>query len=163
MVATVIAILGSFQNDYADRPTDGHEALASGPESGRCESGLKALDAPSERPVLRVRREDRRCAAIPARLRHSVNCRSDIRVTDLSAHGCRISTAGGNLAVGSHVFVGLDHLGPIRAHVRWCDQDIAGLEFDGSLHVAVLDHLLARWPRFGSTQSLTSRRVRFRK
>lgn len=92
---------------------------------------------------------------MPGAIRHSVTCRAEIAVTDLSTAGCRIGTRNGELALGSALFVKLDHLAPLRATVRWHEAGIAGLEFDRPLYVPVLEHLLKHWPA-GKTPELAA-------
>ncbi len=92
------------------------------------------------------RRERRGTVAMPGALRYNVTCRSKVSVSDLSSHGCRVSTCDEGLVVGASVFVRLNDLAPLRATVRWRCAGIVGLEFDHPLYLPVLDHLLGHWP-----------------
>lgn len=101
------------------------------------------------------RREDRGSVVLPGGIRHNVTSRAEVKVTDLSARGCRIEAPGRDLDQGSAVFIRLDQLAPLRANVRWYEAGFAGLEFDQPLYVAVLDHLIARWPNRMTAELVT--------
>jgi len=94
---------------------------------------------------LDLRREERERVIMPGGIRYDVTSRTVVTVADLSTSGCRIDQPGHDLALGSIVFVRLDHLAPLRARVRWNEPGIAGLEFEQPLYIPVLNHLLNRW------------------
>lgn len=92
------------------------------------------------------RRELRGQLAMPGVTRDSKALRRSVAITDLSAHGCRILLANGEIEDNvTSLFIHLDNLSPQRAYVRWRDQRRAGLEFEKPLYQPVVDHLLAKW------------------
>lgn len=70
--------------------------------------------------------------------------RFDILVEDLSLTGFRCTT-GFRLNVGQLVAVTIPGLAALEARVAWVDGYRYGCAFDRALHVAVFDHLVARY------------------
>lgn len=91
------------------------------------------------------RRELRGQLAMPGTTRDGTASRCSVAVTDLSAHGCRVTFDNGDLNHVAQLVISLDNLAPQRAHVRWRNRLTAGLEFDQPLYPPVVDHLLSKW------------------
>ena len=96
-----------------------------------------------------VSRRDNRYAArldvkLDAALRElGSSQRFDIHVEDLSLTGFRF-TKSFHLNVGQLVAITIPGLSALEARVAWIDGSRCGCAFDRALHVAVLDHLVAR-------------------
>lgn len=104
---------------------------------------IEELDVWLEPPSWEDRRDDRRVdASLPATLRRSDRPRDPVTLLDISAGGCRIRAAA--LRPGDRVWLHLDRLEPLCAHVAWAGPAEAGLEFRQALHPTVLDHLAAK-------------------
>lgn len=86
------------------------------------------------------RREFRRLdASLTALLSRPDHHRSAVTLLDVSTRGCRIRT--GALRAGDRVWLDLDGLEPLCAHVAWAEAAEAGLEFRRPLHPTTLAHL----------------------
>jgi hypothetical protein len=70
--------------------------------------------------------------------------RFEVQIADLSLLGFRCST-GYRLQAGQTVVVTIPGLGPLEARVAWADGFHFGCQFDRALHVAVFDHLVAKY------------------
>jgi PilZ domain len=70
--------------------------------------------------------------------------RFDIDVEDLSLTGFRFTTSF-RLNVGQMVSVTIPGLSALEARVAWVDGYRYGCAFERALHVAVFDHLVARY------------------
>jgi hypothetical protein len=82
---------------------------------------------------------------MPARIRSRFSNRAQIVVTDLSPNGCRILAKEGELCDDQLAFIRLDQLEPWRARIRWRHFQVAGLEFDRTLYLPVVEHLANHW------------------
>jgi hypothetical protein len=76
--------------------------------------------------------------------------RFDIQVEDLSLTGFRFSTSF-RLNVGQLVSVTIPGLAALEARVAWVEGYRYGAAFDRALHVAVFDHLVARYRKAALT------------
>lgn len=94
--------------------------------------------------IFDLRRESRGLVTMPGRIRHKINHRCEVAVTNLSRFGCRV-VGSADCAVGSTLFVRLDQLAALRTTVRWRSGSVIGLEFDSPLYLPVLDHLMRNW------------------
>lgn len=92
-----------------------------------------------------LRRFPRHVTDLPAWLRSSGKARTQVRIVDLSTHGCRIDEAWG-LILDSSVWLTLGPLQALHARVVWTHYSFAGLEFEVPLNPAVLERLLALAP-----------------
>jgi hypothetical protein len=63
-------------------------------------------------------------------------------VSNLSAHGCCLTTEWQALMTGQHITVRIGELDGFPAQVRWVEGLRAGVVFDRSLYGPVLDHLV---------------------
>ena len=89
-----------------------------------------------------ARHSTRRRANFAAFVRDATSSGADVRVSDLSEEGCRISPAAG-LERGSRIWLKiLGHM-PQRALVAWVREDDAGCEFCTPLGSDVIEELLS--------------------
>lgn len=100
------------------------------------------------RPQL-ARRDNRYAARLDVRLEAVLrelgsSQRFDIDVEDLSLTGFRFTTSF-RLNVGQLVSVTIPGLAALEARVAWVEKYSYGAAFDRALHVAVFDHLVARY------------------
>lgn len=80
------------------------------------------------------RREERHTTSFAAWLQTSPAERLDVRLTDVSLHGCCVTGPGGVLRQGSFVSIGIGPHPPLKAVVRWVrgspsGGEAAGMEF----------------------------------
>lgn len=86
------------------------------------------------------RREPRYIVDLGASFRNASGEPRRIKVSNLSAQGCRFSTKK-RMGVGDYLTVTIGHLSYIDACVKWRSGDVHGVRFVQPLHPAVLDHL----------------------
>lgn len=100
------------------------------------------------RPLL-ARRDNRYAARLDVKLEAALrelgsSQRFDIEFEDLSLTGFRFTTSF-RLNVGQLVTVTIPGLAGLEARVAWAEGFSYGAAFDRALHVAVFDHLVARY------------------
>ena len=88
----------------------------------------------------RKRQEDRYIVSLAATFHHGPAGPQGVRVSNLSARGCRFSSTA-RLERGSFVALTFGRAGMIDAKVRWRVGDTHGVRFDQPLSPAVLDHI----------------------
>lgn len=98
-----------------------------------------------------MRQAPRRLLSAPATVSSSADGRMACRVDNLSRAGCRIHIQC-RFAVGTYFSLTFPDRQPIGCRVAWSDGLRCGLEFLTPLHVAVLDDLLALFPRPAVTE-----------
>lgn len=89
---------------------------------------------------LEMRREPRYAVVITGNLRNASLRPQVVQVTNLSASGCRLESER-RLGQGDFITLKIGPIGPLDAKVAWRDADAHGIEFEGPLHAAVLDHM----------------------
>lgn len=97
---------------------------------------------------MKKRQDTRHDTEIQGRYRTGNGLARDVIVTDLSYHGCKFFDRFSNLKQGAYLSVRIGSIGPLEAVVRWQDGGYVGIQFSGSLHPAVLEHMrdkLDRW------------------
>ncbi|MFC0684700.1 PilZ domain-containing protein [Novosphingobium clariflavum] len=80
------------------------------------------------------RREERHTTSFAAWLQTAPGERLDVRLTDVSLHGCCVTGPTGTLRQGSFISIGIGPRPPLKAVVRWVrsgapGRDSAGMEF----------------------------------
>jgi hypothetical protein len=65
----------------------------------------------------------------------------EAEITNLSEAGCRLELDGAALDPEQHVVVRPERLEGLSGVVRWSSGAAAGIEFDGALHPAIVDHI----------------------
>lgn len=96
-----------------------------------------------------ARRDNRYAARLDVKLDAALrelgsSQRFDIHVEDLSLTGLRFCTSF-RLQPGQLVSVTIPGLAALEARVAWTEGSNYGCAFDRALHVAVFDHLVARY------------------
>lgn len=91
------------------------------------------------------RREERKDLVLRAQFR-SINRRVSVEISDISEHGCRIDHAFRNLELGDYVILRTPGFESFFGTIRWIQGRQAGIEFDYSLHPAIVDHLCRKNP-----------------
>lgn len=87
-------------------------------------------------------RSDRTSVTLPAKCRTMGGMRDQGELSDISTHGCRVSTRSLYLSVGSRVSIKPEGLESISGVVRWIVGNHAGVEFDTPLYGPIVDHLV---------------------
>lgn len=67
--------------------------------------------------------------------------------SQISAHGCRISSFDCQLEAGAVIAVSLGPIGPLDASVRWVKEGLAGVEFHSALEPEIVSYFAAIVPR----------------
>jgi len=92
--------------------------------------------APAER-----RRSDRIALRLNATMRDGTRGRSQVRVIDMSTHGCRVQSPF-VVADGSWIWLSIAGLETQYCRVAWHCEEFVGLEFQAPLSDVVFDRLL---------------------
>ena len=88
-----------------------------------------AGSTPAELDIARIQ--------LPPRLRPAAS----VSVLDISEGGCRFFDKFGRLIPGARITVRIGAIGPIEATVRWCEDQVVGVEFDNPIYGPVLEHI----------------------
>ncbi len=86
------------------------------------------------------RRAERLDLEFTAFLRSPGSSKFQVRIKDLSVTGFRCETSF-TLLPGSTVWLTIEGLQGLEAHVAWRDKSKYGFAFKSSLHIAVFDHI----------------------
>ena len=86
------------------------------------------------------RRDPRYCVAVDASFGDEEVAGSAVRVTNLSARGCRFSTVR-RIEKGAHIVLAFGEAAVLDAKVRWRVGGAHGVRFEAPLHPVVLDHI----------------------
>ena len=78
---------------------------------------------------------------MPARCRLMSGLQDNVVVSDLSTHGCCITTRTLTLCAGTRVMLKLDGLESISCTVRWAENGHCGLQFERPIYEPVVEHL----------------------
>lgn len=89
------------------------------------------------------RRDDRVPLDIAVDFRRAKEHRYEVRLRDLTAHGCRIDLPE-HVSNPDEVWVTLPGLETLSSTVRWKSEWVAGVEFKRPMHPAVFDHMAAK-------------------
>lgn len=87
------------------------------------------------------RREPRYNVSLDASFRNGAATRRPVRVTNLSATGCRFVSSARRLGMGTCITLAFGRAGFVDAKVRWRMGDTHGVRFERALRPAVLDHI----------------------
>ena len=85
--------------------------------------------------------EPRHDVEIQGRYRTGNGIAYDVKVMELSRHGCRIFDKFSNLQRDKQISIRIGSIGPIFAQVRWREGNLVGIQFNEALHPSVLDHM----------------------
>lgn len=94
-------------------------------------------------PLPDDRREDRFQIVLSGHCSDGAGRRSSAEISDLSTHGCKVRTTPVLLEKDATIWIKLGGRDPLKARVRWHKADLAGVEWENSLHPAILDHIYA--------------------
>jgi hypothetical protein len=87
------------------------------------------------------RRAQRRPVRLAATCRTQNGLRDNGHISDISAHGCCLTTNTLSVRIGARVVIKPDGLEGMTGIVRWIDGQNAGIEFETPLYEPVVDHL----------------------
>lgn len=87
------------------------------------------------------RREPRYAVAVDASYCHGVASRRPVKITNLSATGCRFVSPGRRLGLATFITLSFGRAGLVEARVRWRLGHTHGVRFVRPLQPAVLDHI----------------------
>jgi hypothetical protein len=87
------------------------------------------------------RRDPRRPVKLAATCRTQSGLRDAGYISDISAHGCCLTTSSLSVRIGSRVVIRPQGLEGLTGTVRWIEGQHAGIEFDAPLYGPVVDHL----------------------
>lgn len=65
------------------------------------------------------------------------------KLIDISEGGCKLSATQGFANIGDRVTIRVNGINAPLGKVVWMDGKVAGVTFESSMHIAVLDHLCA--------------------
>lgn len=88
--------------------------------------------------------EQRESVTGVCRYRFGAGIAVPVRISDLTQHGCRITSIPRALQSGDHISITIERVAPLFATVKWVDQGrAAGLKFETPLYPAVYHWLLS--------------------
>lgn len=87
------------------------------------------------------RRAHRQPVSLAAQCRSQAGTRDSGLITDITAHGCRVTTRTLALRAGARVVIRPEGLEGLTGVVRWIAGTMAGVEFDMPIYGPVVDHL----------------------
>lgn len=86
------------------------------------------------------RRDPRYSVTVDASFGDEAVAGSAVRVTNVSARGCRFSTVR-RIEKGAHIVLAFGQAAVLDAKVRWRVGGAHGVRFEAPLHPVVLDHI----------------------
>lgn len=89
------------------------------------------------------RRESRLFVNAPGTYRLAGGEPRTMSFSQISANGCRIVEHGCKLAEGDRIEIALGPVDGVTATVRWCADDMAGVQFDEALDPLIVDFFAA--------------------
>lgn len=90
------------------------------------------------------RRKPRHAVSVQGRYRTGTGVPKDVDILDLSETGCRFFDRFGRMAPGTEISLRIGPIGPVVATVRWCKQQIVGVQFENPLYGPVFEHIRAQ-------------------
>ena len=96
--------------------------------------------------AFRNRKAMRQPLTLAAKCRTTSGMSDDAYLSDLSAHGCCITTRGLLFRLGSRVTIKPQGLEGISGVIRWIAGNRAGVEFEQPLYGPVVEHLTVTHP-----------------
>lgn len=87
------------------------------------------------------RRAQRRPVILAATCRTQSGLRDNAYISDISPHGCRLTTSTLAVRIGLRIVIRPQGLEGLSGVVRWIDGEYVGIEFDAPLYEPVVDHL----------------------
>lgn len=90
------------------------------------------------------RRKPRHAISVEGRYRTGTGVPKDVDILDLSETGCRFFDRFGRMTPGTEISLRIGPIGPVIATVRWCRQQVVGVEFETPLYGPVFEHIRAQ-------------------
>ncbi|WP_209347447.1 PilZ domain-containing protein [Pontixanthobacter sp. CEM42] len=87
------------------------------------------------------RRTPRFDISVQGRYRTGSGVARDVPILEMSETGCRFYDRFGRLAPGAELTLKIGPIGPVVAIVRWCKEQIVGVEFEYPLYGPVFEHI----------------------
>ncbi len=87
------------------------------------------------------RRDERWPVTLAATCRTQNGLRDNAHISDISQHGCRLTTSTLAVRVGQRIVIRPQGLEGVGGTVRWIEGHQAGFEFEAPLYGPVVDHL----------------------
>ena len=87
------------------------------------------------------RRDDRYNVAVAASIENVVGLRRAVRVTNLSASGCRFVSQDSIFGRGALIVLSFGRIDSVAAKIKWRFSGNHGVHFDQALDPAQLDHI----------------------
>ena len=79
--------------------------------------------------------------SVQGRYRTGTGVPRDVPILEMSETGCRFFDRFGRLTPGSELTLKVGAIGPVVAIVRWCKNQIVGVEFEHPLYGPVFEHI----------------------
>ena len=92
-----------------------------------------------------------------ATCRTQTGLRDSAHISDISQHGCRLTTKTLSIRIGQRIVIRPQGLEGVSGVVRWIDGQDAGIEYDAPLYEHVVDHLGRLYAAAGRTVDVVSR------
>lgn len=90
------------------------------------------------------RRKPRHAISVQGRYRTGSGVAKDVDILDLSETGCRFFDRFGRMVPGTEISLRIGPIGPVVATVRWCKQQVVGVQFETPLYGPVFEHIRAQ-------------------
>lgn len=78
---------------------------------------------------------------VQGRYRTGSGVAKDVPILEMSETGCRFYDRFGRLTPGSELTLKVGPIGPVVATVRWCKNQIVGVQFENPLYGPVFEHI----------------------
>lgn len=89
------------------------------------------------------RRAPRNAVVMSATCRTQSGLRDKCDISDISAHGCRLTTSTLVVRIGGRVLIRPQGMESLSGVIRWIEGQVSGIEFDAPLYGPVVEHLSA--------------------
>lgn len=87
------------------------------------------------------RRAERFDISVQGRYRTGSGLARDVPILEISETGCRFFDKFGRLKAGDEMTLRIGSIGPVVATVRWCRDQITGVEFEKPLYGPIFEHI----------------------
>lgn len=87
------------------------------------------------------RSKPRHPISVQGRYRTGSGLAKDVDILDLSESGCRFYDRFGRMLPGTEISLRIGPIGPVVAVVRWCSQQVVGVQFETPLYGPVFEHI----------------------
>lgn len=87
------------------------------------------------------RSKPRHPVSVEGRYRKGTGVAKDVEILDLSETGCRFFDRFGRMVPGTEISLRIGPIGPVVATVRWCKNQVVGVQFETPLYGPVFEHI----------------------